>query len=198
MIAYIQGNITYKSPTHIIIESGGIGYTVNISLNTFTKIQHFYKCKLHIYLHISGGTQTPIIVSLYGFAEEKEKQMFIDLLGISGVGAATVRMVLSALEPEDVQRAIVNEDAKQLESIKGIGPKTAKRIILELKDKMVKLPMKNKKISGGHTNAREEALSALIMLGFNRQIADGSIQKIMSSQPSMAVEDIIKLVLKTI
>ncbi len=208
MIAYIEGKITQKQPTQIIIESGGIGYAINISLNTYTQIQHLDKTKLHIYLHISGGAQTPIMPSLYGFAEEKEKQMFIDLLSISGVGASTVRMVLSALSPEDIQHAIVTENIRQFESIKGIGPKTAKRIILELKDKMMKLPVKSEKSSGGNNNMREEALSALVMLGFNRQAAEVAVQKVMAShsskhiedsgQASMTLEDIIKLVLKTI
>jgi len=199
MIAYIEGKITYKSPTHIVIESGGIGYAVNISLNTYTRIQHLEKTKLHIYLHISGGAQTPIVPSLYGFAEESEKQMFVDLLSVSGVGASTVRMVLSALEPDGIQQAIINENVKQFESIKGIGPKTAKRIILELKDKMLKQPVKSEKTTGVNTNMREEALSALVALGFNRQIADTAVQKVMASgQPSMTLEDIIKSVLKTI
>lgn len=199
MIAYIEGKITHKSPTHIIIESGGIGYTVNISLNTYTKIQQLEKTKLHIYLHIGGGAQTPIVPSLYGFAEESERQMFVDLLSVSGVGASTVRMVLSALEPDDIQHAIINENVKQFESIKGIGPKTAKRIILELKDKMLKQPVRSEKAAGINTNMREEALSALVALGFNRQIADTAVQKVMASgQPSMTLEDIIKSVLKTI
>jgi len=208
MIAYIEGNITYKSPTQVIVESGGIGYAINISLNTYTKIQHLDKAKLHIYLYISGGAQTPIVPSLYGFAEEVEKQMFIDLLSISGVGASTVRMVLSALNPEDIRYAIVTENIKQFESIKGIGPKTAKRIILELKDKMMKFPAKSEKNYGENNNVREEALSALVMLGFNRQAAESAVQKVMASLPShsaenggqasMTLEDIIKLVLKTI
>lgn len=208
MIAYIEGKITHKLPAQIVIESGGIGYAINISLNTYTQIQHLDRAKLHIYLHISGGAQTPIVPALYGFAEEKEKQMFIDLLSISGIGASTVRMVLSALSPEDIQNAIVTENLRQFESIKGIGPKTAKRVILELKDKMMKLPVKSEKNSGKNNNIREEALSALVMLGFNRQMADTAVQKVMAShssrniesgsQASMTLEDIIKLVLKTI
>src|SRR5215831_4272530 len=127
MIAYLEGKITYKSPTQIIIENNGLGYWVNISLNTFEKIQHESHTRLLTYLHLSGSLQGPISVSLYGFYEEEERQLFIELLGISGIGAATVRMILSAVTPAELQQAILREDSGLLESIKGIGPKTAKR-----------------------------------------------------------------------
>src|SRR6185295_5068221 len=152
MIAYIKGNITYLSPTSIIVESGGFGYAVNISLNTYSRIQDQTQCKLHTYLHLGGSLQGPISVSLFGFYEEAEREIFTLLLSISGVGTSTVRMVLSALSPDEIQQAIVTENVKLLESIKGIGPKTAKRIILELKDKMGKQSLSSAVSASSHNN----------------------------------------------
>jgi Holliday junction DNA helicase RuvA len=195
MLAYIQGNITLKAPTHVIIESGGLGYLVNISLNTYSMIQHKSSCKLLTYLHLGGSLQSPITVSLYGFFEEAERQIFIELLGISGVGASTVRMIVSALSPEEIQRAIVTDNVKLLQGIKGIGPKTAKRIILELKDKIGR----NLSAPSGGNNAKEEALSALVMLGFSRLQAEQAVQKVMSaSTDNLTAEDLIKQTLKAI
>ncbi|MEI7801596.1 MAG: Holliday junction branch migration protein RuvA [Bacteroidota bacterium] len=197
MISYLLGKYSFKSPTHIIIENGGIGYHVNISLNTWTKIQHDEQGKLHTYLHITGGTQSPIAVTLYGFAEEEERMMFTELLNVSGVGASTVRMVLSALSPNDLRNAILIEDAHTLERIKGIGPKTAKRIILELKDKVAKVLTKAEGFSPNN-KLKDEALSALVMLGFSRTPAEQAVQKVMNANASVTVEDIIKQVLKTL
>jgi len=199
MLAYIQGNITSKTPTHVIIESGGLGYFVNISLNTYVKIQDKSSCKLHTYLHMGGSLQSPITISLYGFFEEAERQIFIELLGISGVGAATVRMILSSMTAEEIQRAIVTENVKLLESIKGIGPKTAKRIILELKDKFGKNHLLTTAPLQGSNNVKEEALSALVMLGFSRLQAEQSVQKVMAaSQRDLSTEELIKQTLKAI
>lgn len=200
MISYLTGKYTFKSPTHIIVETGGIGYLVNISLNTWTKIQFDNSGKLFTYLHITGGTQSPIMVSLYGFAEEEERTMFTELLNISGVGASTVRMVLSALSANDLRNIILTDNAAALERIKGIGPKTAKRIILELKDKVGKIPASaSGNISASsHNTIKEEALSALIMLGFARASAEQAVMKVLASDSSLSVEDIIKKVLKTI
>ncbi len=199
MLAYIQGNITSKTPTHVIIESGGLGYFVNISLNTYVKIQDKSSCKLHTYLHLGGSLQSPITISLYGFFEEAERQIFIELLGISGVGAATVRMILSSMTAEEIQRAIVTENVKLLESIKGIGPKTAKRIILELKDKFGKNHLLTTAPLQGSNNVKEEALSALVMLGFSRLQAEQSVQKVMAaSQRDLSTEELIKQTLKAI
>lgn len=199
MIAYLQGNITLKTPTHVIIESGGLGYFVNISLNTYASIQDKSFCKLHTYLHLGGSLQSPVTVSLYGFFEESERHIFTELLGISGVGAATVRMILSALTPQEIQRAIVTENVRLLESIKGIGPKTAKRIILELKDKLGKnLSPLSVPVSGSN-NVKEEALSALVMLGFSRAQAEQAVQKVWSAGGSiLSTEELIKQTLKAI
>jgi Holliday junction DNA helicase RuvA len=200
MIAYIQGDITLKTPTHVIIESGGLGYQVNISLNTYSKIQDKSYCKLHTYLHMGGSLQSPLTVSLYGFFEEVERQIFTELLGISGVGASTVRMILSAMSPEEIQRAIITDNVKLLESIKGIGPKTAKRIILELKDKLGKnVNLPSMAVHGSNNNVKEEALTALVMLGFSRLQAEQAIQKVMSvNKNDWTAEDLIKQTLKAI
>ena len=198
MLAYIQGNITHKSPTHLIVETGGLGYFVQISLNTFSKIQQQTFCKLHTYLHIGGSLQGPMSIQLFGFYEETERQIFLQLLDISGVGAATVRMILSSLSPEEIQRAILTENVKLLESIKGIGAKTAKRIILELKDKIGKgSTMSSTSIPAGN-NVREEALSALVMLGFTRLQAETAVQRVSSAKDTWTSEDLIKQALKSI
>jgi Holliday junction DNA helicase RuvA len=196
VLAYIQGNITHKSPTHVVIECGGLGYLIQITLNTFSRIQHESQCKLHTHLHVAGGLQGPLSVQLFGFYEEAEKQMFLQLLDISGIGAATVRMILSSLSPEEIQRAIIHENAGLLESIKGIGPKTAKRIILELKDK-VSREARAAGIPGAIApSSKEEALSALIMLGFSRSQADQALSRILRQQGDLPAEELIRLALK--
>lgn len=197
MLAYIQGKITYKSPTHVIIEVGGIGYLLQISLNTFSKIQHQSDCKLHTHLHLAGGLQGPLSVQLFGFYEEEERQIFLQLLDVSGVGAATVRMILSSLSPEEIQKAILTENTVLLESIKGIGPKTAKRIILELKDKIGKgMKISDAAVAPIHS-VKEEALSALVMLGFTRHQAEQAVQKVMNAKTDWKTEDLIRHALKS-
>lgn len=197
MLAYIQGNLTHKSPTHVIIESGGMGYFVQISLNTFSKIQHQSFCKLHTYLHLAGGLQGPLSIQLFGFHEEAERQIFLLLLDVSGVGAATVRMILSSLTPEEIQRAILTENVVLLESIKGIGPKTAKRIILELKDKVGKGLKPGEVTMPAGYSVKEEALSALVMLGFSRLQAEQAVQKVMKSGSALETEELIRQALKS-
>lgn len=198
MLAYIQGDITYKSPTHIIIESGGLGYHINISLNTFSRIQNLSGCRLLTYLHFGGSIQGPMSVSLFGFYEEEERNIFLQLLNVSGVGASTVRMILSSLNPDEIQRAILSDNVKLLESIKGIGPKTAKRIILELKDKVGKgLSAANVAVSTGN-NVKQEALEALVMLGFTRAQAEQAVQRSMGLKSEWTSEELIKQSLKVI
>jgi len=154
---------------------------------------------LHTYLHLGGSLQGPISVSLFGFYEEAEREIFTLLLSISGVGTSTVRMVLSALSPDEIQQAIVTENVKLLESIKGIGPKTAKRIILELKDKMGKQSLSSAVSTSSQNNVKKEALGALVMLGFNRIQADQAVKKIISNNnKDWTVEELIKQTLKMI
>ncbi len=178
MIAYIRGKITTRTATHVVLESNGIGYSLQISLNTYSALQALNECQLHTYIHITGGTQSPLIITLFGFYDEAEKGMFVHLLSINGVGANTARLILSELKPEEIQQAIVLQDAVRFERIKGIGPKTAQRIILELKDKMSKVTIhSSKNESELYNNIESEALSALIMLGFNKATANAALQK---------------------
>ena len=199
MIAYIKGYMSQLTPTYAVVETkDGLGYHVNISLNTYTAIHGKGDVQLFTYIHISGGAQSPIVPSLFGFASEAEREVFVHLLSVSGVGASTVRLILSALQPQDVVNAIANNDVSTFQRIKGIGLKTAQRLILELKDKVNKAqpgsPISAVVIGN---NASQEALSALIMLGFNRTQAQQVLQKIakQSDGPS-TVEGLIKEALK--
>jgi len=195
MIAYLNGKLAYKSPALVHMDVNGIGYEVQISLNTYSRIQQMESCKLLTFLQIKEDAHT-----LYGFFEEAERSLFLLLISVSGVGASTARMMLSSLQPEDVQRAIMMENEKMLESVKGIGAKTAKRIILELKDKMVKHKDSGIHLSSAVNNTmHEDALNALITLGIARNMADSAIQKVMKNEPLLQnLEELIKKALKSL
>ncbi|HVI46567.1 MAG TPA: Holliday junction branch migration protein RuvA [Chitinophaga sp.] len=196
MIAYLNGKLTYKSPALVHVDVHGIGYEVQISLNTYSRIQDLENCKLLTYLQVKEDAHT-----LYGFFEEAERSLFLLLLGVSGVGASTARMMLSSLQPEDIQRAIMMENEKMLESVKGIGAKTAKRIILELKDKVKKhKDTGTTQLSVAPNNTmHEDALNALVTLGIARNMADAAIQKVMKSEPLLQnLEELIKKALKSL
>ncbi len=196
MIAYINGRLAYKDPTYVIIDVQGIGYEIKISLTTFSKIKDEELCKLHTYLHIKEDGHT-----LFGFAEKAEKTLFLLLISISGVGPSTGLMVLSSLSPYEVEQAILNEDVGTIQSVKGIGLKTAQRIILELKDKILRDGDNDPStiISSSSKNTiRNEALSALITLGINKAAAQKSIDKILSnSNETYSLEELIKIALKS-
>ncbi|MDH5474704.1 MAG: Holliday junction branch migration protein RuvA [Cyclobacteriaceae bacterium] len=194
MIAYINGKLTYKEATYVVIDVNGIGYHINISLTTYSAIKNEENCKLHTYLHVKEDSQT-----LYGFSTIAEKKIFLDLISISGVGPSTGLMVQSSLSAEELQHAIVNEDVKTIQSVKGIGGKTAQRIILELKDKLAKEGIVSGTISSAGINntIRQEALSALITLGFNKSTAEKTIDKILkNSENQITLEVLIKQALK--
>ena len=194
MIAFLRGNFVHKTPTVVYVDVNGVGYEVLVSLNTYSKIQGLEKGILQTFMHIREDGQT-----LYGFFDVAEKEMFILLISISGVGAATARMMLSSMKPEEIARAILQGNAKQLESIKGIGKKSAERIILELRDKVCKtLPETN--ISPLINNTLEQdALNALIALGIARPAAEQAVRKVLTHTPDPGkVEDIIKQALKTL
>lgn len=195
MIAYLKGKLAYKDPTHVIIEVQGIGYEVKISLHTYTALGEREDCRLFTYPHIKEDAHT-----LYGFHELSEKKMFLDLISINGVGPGTGLMILSSLNPDELQQAIVNEEVKTIQGVKGIGAKTAQRIILELKDKMKK--GESPYITGtnatpSHNTVRSEALSALVTLGINRGVAEKNLDTILKKHQGMiTLEELIKLALK--
>jgi holliday junction DNA helicase RuvA len=192
MIAYLEGNITYKSPALIYLEVNGVGYEVQISLNTYASIQHLQQCKLLTFLHIKEDAHT-----LYGFYEETEKMVFLLLLSVSGVGAATARMILSSMPPEEIQKAIVQEDERLLEKVKGIGAKTAKRIILELKDKIIRQKDNIQIKAKMYNTIQDDALNALVVLGINRNAAEQAVNKILKQEPQLQnLEELIKKALK--
>jgi holliday junction DNA helicase RuvA len=196
MIAYIDGKLTLKDATYVIIEAGGLGYQIRISLNTYSSMREGERCKLHTYLHIKEDAHT-----LFGFHELSEKKIFLNLISISGVGPATAMMVLSSLGPGEIEQSIVNEDVKTIQSVKGIGGKTAQRIILELKDKIKKdtTASDTRSLSPNPYNTlRNEALSALVTLGIVRNTAEKSIDSILKKEGnSISLEQLIKLALKT-
>src|SRR3954469_18566449 len=196
MIAYLSGKITSKGPTHILLETGGIGYMVKISLNTFEKIQHLETCRLHTSLIVKIENQSVSGFDLYGFFEELEKDLFEKLISVSGVGAATARMMLSSFKPDEIRNAILTENEAMIQSIKGIGPKSAKRIILELKDKVGKISGDSILLSSPNNTMKEEALSALLALGFNKQAGDKVLVKLQSASNTWTVEGLIKEALK--
>lgn len=196
MIAYLKGKITFKSPTHVFIETGGMGYMVKISLNTYASVHELEVCTLHTSLVVKNDGQNLAGFDLYGFFEESEKELFEKLISVSGVGAATARMMLSTFRPDEIRQAILSENEAMIQSIKGIGPKSAKRIILELKDKMGK-PATGHILQATQGNTlKEEALSALVALGFSKQAGDKILIKLMGSGNEWSVEGLIKEALK--
>ena len=187
MIAYLKGNFVNKTPASVQIDVNGVGYDVQISLNTFSRIQELDR----------GVLQTVLIIRedahiLFGFYEIAEKEMFLLLTGVSGIGASTARMMLSYMKPEELTKAIIQSDIRALEGIKGIGKKTAERLVLELRDKLSKQspetnisPMKNNTL-------QQDAFNALIALGINRTAAEQAIKKTLVSEPNLMVEELIK------
>lgn len=194
MYAYLQGKFTEKSPAQVYLDVNGVGYEVNISLNTYSQIQNLNEGRLYTHLQVKEDGHV-----LYGFFDKAEKEIFLMLIGVSGIGAATARMMLSSLKPSEVCRAIVQSNIKLLESVKGIGKKTAERLVLELKDKLAKQPV-NEGVSSDMGNSLEQdALIALTALGISRQQAEQSIKKIILTEPTVSkLEDLIKKALKAI
>jgi Holliday junction DNA helicase RuvA len=191
MIAFLKGKLVQKEPTFVIIEVNGVGYQVNISLNTFSEIKDREEVRLATYLQVREDAHI-----LYGFSNESEKAMFQNLLSVNGVGPGTAMVVLSYLPPDELRAAIVREDASALQAVKGIGGKTAQRIILELKDKLRKEPESN--IPGiSHNTVRQEALSALVTLGIGRAAAEKSIDTVLKkSGNTLSLEELVKQALK--
>ena len=193
MIAYLKGNFTYKSPTNVHLDVNGLGYEVLISLNTYSKIQNLDAGLLHTLLLVREDAHI-----LYGFFDLAEKEMFSQLISVSGVGASTARMMLSYMKPDELARAIIGGETKTLEGIKGIGKKSAERLVVELRDKLAKQPLGSNISPLKHNTLQQDALNALLALGIQRQAAEQAVQKATASQPDMPVEDIIKKALRTL
>jgi holliday junction DNA helicase ruvA len=194
MITQLQGKLVEKNPTNVVIDCNGVGYFVNISLNTYAALPEGEAIKLYTYLQIKEDAHT-----LYGFLTKAEREVFVLLISVSGVGAGTARTMLSSLTAAQVRNAIVNDEVATIQSVKGIGAKTAQRVVLDLKDKMLKLQdFADAPISVVSTH-KEEALAALEVLGFVRKQAEKVVDKIVQAAPeSLSVEDIIKQALKSL
>ncbi|MBX7224927.1 MAG: Holliday junction branch migration protein RuvA [Chitinophagales bacterium] len=197
MIAYLNGNLTYKTPTHVYVECQGVGYLVQISLQTFQKIETLERVKLFTYVHINENAHT-----LYGFSNEDEKELFIHLISVSGVGPNSARLILSYLSNEEVSNAIISGNQSLLQSIKGIGQKTAQRIIIDLRDKIQKDKKTDVLTGVSQTQTppvKEEAIAALQMLGFQRAQIEKVVQKMLISHGNqLSVEELIKQSLKNL
>ena len=193
LIAYLQGKLTHKNPAYIYADCNGVGYHVNISLNTYSKLEQLESVKIMTYMHTNDDGQ-----SLYGFMDETERTIFVLLLSVSGVGPNTARVILSYMTTDETKSAIVHENVVALNKVKGIGPKTAKRIILDLKDKIIKISGDQPLImSESNNTVRDEALSALVALGFPKNSVEKQLNSILSTNSDIdQVEDVIKLVLK--
>lgn len=194
MYAYIDGKLAFKCPTYVILEAGGMGYHLNISLNTYSSLKDQEKCKLYVWLHVKEDAHT-----LYGFADEGEKRLFLHLISVNGIGPGTGRMMLSSISPSEIEEAIIKGDINQIKRIKGIGPKSAQRLIIELQDKLQKdgsgtlisIPLNN--------TAKDEALNALVMLGFVKNNAEKAVDAaVKSTDKTLSVEEIIKISLKSL
>ena len=193
MIAHIQGKLTEKTPTEVVIDCGGVGYHINISLHTYSLLPSSDHIKLFTYLQVKEDAHT-----LFGFVEKSEREIFKMLLSVSGIGASIARTMLSSLEPKQIIQAIASGDVGSIQSIKGIGSKTAQRAILDLKEKVLKLyDLDEVSMSQSNTN-KEEALSALEVLGFNKKLAEKAVEKIVRDNPEATVETIIKQALKNL
>ena len=192
MISYIEGKLIEKTPTYAVIDCAGVGYSLNISLNTYSKITDDKICKLYAYLSIKEDSHT-----LFGFYEQSEKQLFLHLISVSGVGAGTARMILSSLTPPEIHAAIASGNVAALQKIKGIGLKSAQRIIVDLKDKFVKEGLVAEISSPANNKVKEEALSALLMLGFAKNTAEKALERVVKTEgENLLVEQLIKGALK--
>ncbi|MDR2407159.1 MAG: Holliday junction branch migration protein RuvA [Bacteroidales bacterium] len=193
MFAYIDGILVEKSPTYAIIDCQGVGYMLHISLNTFSKLQQEREvCRLFTHLQIKEDAHT-----LYGFSSQEERQLFRMLIAVSGIGASIAQMMLSAMSSSELTSCIANGNASALQTIKGVGAKTAQRIVIELQDKIAKTDISINKQDVSTNNVRNEALSALVLLGFSRQNAEKAVDKVLKhSSGDMSIENLIKESLK--
>jgi Holliday junction DNA helicase RuvA len=191
MYEFIRGAVADLNPASVVVDTGGIGYFINISLNTYSKISGKQEIKLLIHQVVREDAHV-----LYGFAERRERDLFRNLISVSGVGASTAIMMLSSLNPDEISAAVATGDVDVLKAVKGIGAKTAQRIIIDLKDKLGKMPDSGQILISPDNTLRNEALSALVMLGFAKKDADKAVSKIIKDDPEATVERVIKTALK--
>lgn len=191
MYEYISGKLTEITPAYAVVENNGIGYIVNISLSTYSKINGTENCQLYLHHVIREDAQL-----FFGFSTRQERELFRQLISVSGVGPNTARMMLSSLSAEEIQRAIMGANILLLKGIKGIGQKTAERIIVDLRDKIAKIGGQEEIFKGAHNTMRDEALSALLMLGFPRNVSEKALDKLLSEKAGMTAEELVKQALK--
>ena len=187
MITQIIGRLVEKTPTQVVIDCNGVGYAVNISLHTFSQINDNENIKLYTHLQVREDSHT-----LFGFNTTIERSVFLLLISVSGIGSSIARTMLSSLEPLQIQRAIISEDLNTIKSIKGIGLKTAQRVLIELKDKMLNLQFEGEIQNFGNNTIKDEALSALEVLGYTRKQSERILDSIIQSAPESSVEELIK------
>ncbi|OQD43749.1 Holliday junction branch migration protein RuvA [Croceivirga radicis] len=193
MYAYLKGKLVEKNPTYAIVDCNGVGYFLNISLHTFSLLPSDENVLLYTHLQVKEDGHT-----LFGFAQKAEREIFLLLISVNGIGASTARTMLSSLDPAQVRDAIASEDVATIQGVKGIGAKTAQRVILDLKDKVLKVyDLDEVSIKSNNTN-KEEALSALEVLGYTRRQSEKVIDRVLSTDASLSVEDIIKKALKNL
>jgi len=193
MITHLQGKLVEKNPTDVVIDCNGVGYLVNISLHTYSLLPTTENIRLFTFLQVKEDAHT-----LYGFVEKQERELFKLLLSVSGIGANIARTMLSSLAPTQIIQAIASNDVVTIQGIKGIGAKTAQRVILDLKDKVLKVYSLDDVSSAPYNTNKDEALSALEVLGFNRKNAEKVMDKIVKEAPNASVEDLIKQALKNL
>jgi len=191
MLEFIQGEILEATPAYVVMQNNGLGYFVNISVNTYSEVSGKKECTLYIHEIVREDAYM-----LYGFAGKKEREMFRNLISVSGVGANTACMMLSSLSPAEIQTAIVQEQVNTLKAIKGIGAKSAQRIIVDLKDKLEKEPGEGEIISTSDNTSRDEALSALVTLGFSKKQVEKVLDTLTRQEPDLNVETLVKHALK--
>jgi len=193
MITHIEGKLVEKNPTDVVIDCNGVGYFINISLHTFSQIPDRENLRLYTYLQVREDSQ-----SLYGFSSKTEREIFKLLISVSGIGANTARTMLSSLTPEQVKEGIASGDVALIQSVKGIGLKTAQRVIIYLKDKVLKVYGIDELSLITNNTSKDEALSALDVLGFNKKQSEKVVDRILHAQPDAGVEQIIKEALKNL
>lgn len=191
MYEYISGKFIELNPTYLIVEAGGVAYFVNISLHTYSKLSN--RKEGIIFLHQVVKEDAHV---LYGFSEKSERELFRLLITVSGIGAATARMMLSSLETDEIRQAILTEKVDVLKSVKGIGLKSAQRIVIDLKDKIGREPAGSELFLTGNNTIREESLSALVMLGFSKAACEKVIGQLLREKPDLLLEELIKQALK--